>query len=154
MIESRNLFKLQSKLTKNNRTIPVKAIEKDYVLSWILIGIAKSKISDMVTFKGGTALKKFYFPNYRFSEDLDFTLLKYISIEDFEKMLQEVTPIGQKVGEITEQAARWTGLNPGTTVATAMVNAHAAMPASTVVSPGKMVIIIDTSNVHLILSKK
>ena len=100
MIESRNLFKLQSKLTKNNKTIPIKAIEKDYVLSWILIGIAKSKISNMVTFKGGTALKKFYFPNYRFSEDLDFTLLKYISIKDFEKMLQEVYAVVLDVSNI------------------------------------------------------
>ncbi|GAI08967.1 unnamed protein product [marine sediment metagenome] len=73
MIESRNLFKLQNRLTKNGKTIPIKTLEKDYVLSWILIGIAKSKICDMLSFKGGTALKKFYFPDYRFSEDLDFT---------------------------------------------------------------------------------
>lgn len=86
MIESRNLFKLESKLGG----IPVKAIEKDYVLSWILIGIAKSKLFDMVCFKGGTALKKFYFSDYRFSEDLDFTLLRNISMENLEKMLEEV----------------------------------------------------------------
>ena len=29
---------------------------------------------DRLIFKGGTALKKCYFPDYRFSEDLDFTL--------------------------------------------------------------------------------
>jgi len=90
MIESSNLFRVQTKLTKNSKTIPVKTIEKDYVLSWVLIGIAKSKIYEILSFKGGTALKKFYFPNYRFSEDLDFTLLKNISIEDLNKMLQEV----------------------------------------------------------------
>jgi len=51
-------------------------IEKDYVLSWILQGIAKHEnISRELVFKGGTALKKFYFKGYRFSEDLDFTLL-------------------------------------------------------------------------------
>lgn len=86
MIESRNLFKLESKLGG----IPVKAIEKDYVLSWILIGIAKSKMYDILSFKGGTALKKFYFPEYRFSEDLDFTLLKNLSIEKVKEMLEEV----------------------------------------------------------------
>lgn len=90
MIESRNLFKLQSKLTKDNKTIPVKTLEKDYVLSWVLIGIAKTELYNILSFKGGTALKKFYFPDYRFSEDLDFTLLTDISIEDLEKMLQEV----------------------------------------------------------------
>lgn len=51
-------------------------IEKDYILSWILFGIAKhDQLSKAIVFKGGTALKKVYFEDYRFSEDLDFTLL-------------------------------------------------------------------------------
>ena len=51
-------------------------IEKDYVLSWILKGVSRHKqLSRIIVFKGGTVLKKIYFPDYRFSEDLDFTLL-------------------------------------------------------------------------------
>ena len=51
-------------------------IEKDYVLSWILQGIAQhSELTKAIVFKGGTVLKKVYFKDYRFSEDLDFTLL-------------------------------------------------------------------------------
>ena len=51
-------------------------IEKDYILSWILFGIAKhEQLSKAIVFKGGTVLKKIYFEDYRFSEDLDFTLL-------------------------------------------------------------------------------
>lgn len=51
-------------------------IEKDYVLSWILQGISQHEyISKAIIFKGGTVLKKIYFEDYRFSEDLDFTLL-------------------------------------------------------------------------------
>ena len=51
-------------------------IEKDYILSWILQGIAQHKqLSQTIVFKGGTVLKKVYFDEYRFSEDLDFTLL-------------------------------------------------------------------------------
>ena len=51
-------------------------IEKDYVLSWILKGIAQHEnLSKVIVFKGGTVLKKFYFEDYRYSEDLDFTLL-------------------------------------------------------------------------------
>ena len=51
-------------------------IEKDYVISWILQGIAvHDKLSRIIVFKGGTVLKKAYFIDYRFSEDLDFTLL-------------------------------------------------------------------------------
>jgi len=48
-------------------------IEKDYILSWILFGIAKhEQLSKAIVFKGGTVLKKVYFEDYRFSEDLDF----------------------------------------------------------------------------------
>jgi predicted nucleotidyltransferase component of viral defense system len=51
-------------------------IEKDYILSWILWGVANhEQIAKMLVFKGGTVLKKVYFKDYRFSEDLDFTLL-------------------------------------------------------------------------------
>jgi predicted nucleotidyltransferase component of viral defense system len=51
-------------------------IEKDYMLSWILQGVAQhEQLSEIIVFKGGTVLKKIYFEDYRFSEDLDFTLL-------------------------------------------------------------------------------
>ncbi len=51
-------------------------IEKDYILSWILQGVAMhNELSKAIVFKGGTVLKKVYFEDYRFSEDLDFTLL-------------------------------------------------------------------------------
>ncbi len=51
-------------------------IEKDYILSWILKGTAHhEQLSKIIVFKGGTVLKKIYFEDYRFSEDLDFTLL-------------------------------------------------------------------------------
>ena len=51
-------------------------IEKDYILSWILKGIAQhEQLSKVIVFKGGTVLKKIYFADYRFSEDLDFTLI-------------------------------------------------------------------------------
>jgi predicted nucleotidyltransferase component of viral defense system len=51
-------------------------IEKDYVLSWILKGISQHEnLSKAIAFKGGTVLKKFYFEDYRYSKDIDFTLL-------------------------------------------------------------------------------
>lgn len=51
-------------------------IEKDYALGWILAGIAAEE--DLATtwiFKGGTCLRKCYYETYRFSEDLDFTVV-------------------------------------------------------------------------------
>lgn len=49
-------------------------VEKDYVLGWLLAGIALSPLQPLWIFKGGTSIKKCYFETYRFSEDLDFSL--------------------------------------------------------------------------------
>lgn len=57
-------------------------IEKDYVLGWLLRGIySHREVKDCWIFKGGTSLKKCYFANYRFSEDLDFTVTNRIHSE-------------------------------------------------------------------------
>jgi len=67
-----------SEIQRKAREVGVRdqQIEKDYILSWILQGIAQHQnLSKTIVFKGGTVLKKIYFEDYRFSEDLDFTLL-------------------------------------------------------------------------------
>ena len=49
-------------------------IERDYALGWVLWGISRNEtFSKRLVFKGGTSLKKCWFEDYRFSEDLDFT---------------------------------------------------------------------------------
>lgn len=49
-----------------------RAQEKDYVLAWLLA--ARATLGPRtLTFKGGTALRRCYFSDYRHSEDLDFT---------------------------------------------------------------------------------
>ena len=69
---------------------------RDYLLSWVLAGISRvSELGDSLVFKGGTALNKCYFGDYRFSEDLDFS-----GLED--------TPTGAEmdelIGEVCEVA--------------------------------------------------
>lgn len=49
-------------------------VEKDYVLGWLLAGIATLPMGTLWIFKGGTCVKKCFFETYRFSEDLDFSL--------------------------------------------------------------------------------
>ena len=77
MIPREEISRLSYRLKMNELIL-----EKDYILTWILLGIAESKLFPMLAFKGGTALKKIYFPGYRYSEDLDFTLLENITRED------------------------------------------------------------------------
>ena len=50
-------------------------VEKDYVLGWLLAALPKVDGARGWIFKGGTCIKKCYFETYRFSEDLDFSLL-------------------------------------------------------------------------------
>lgn len=53
-------------------------IEKDYVIGWVLWGIGSDPdLSTHWAFKGGTSLKKCYIETWRFSEDLDFTVLPW-----------------------------------------------------------------------------
>lgn len=51
-------------------------VEKDYVLGWLLWGVGSHPmLGESWVFKGGTCLKKCFVETYRFSEDLDFTVL-------------------------------------------------------------------------------
>jgi predicted nucleotidyltransferase component of viral defense system len=71
MIDKFEVLETAASLGLQNSTV-----EKDYVLGWILMGIQKnSKTCNSWIFKGGTCLKKCFFDEYRFSEDLDFTLI-------------------------------------------------------------------------------
>lgn len=70
--------------------IPQQVIEKDYALSYILTGISyHPEIKDTLVFKGGTALKKIFFGDYRFSEDLDFSTVNSPKGNDLERFLNE-----------------------------------------------------------------
>ncbi len=68
-----------------------------------------------------------------------------------EKMTRVITPIGERAGGLTEEAAAWTGLRPGIAVAIANVDAHVAVPAATVTETGRMVMIMGTSTCHMVL---
>lgn len=87
MISTAEVAKLAHRLGVDQRVI-----EKDYVLSWLLIAIAESDLRSWMAFKGGTALKKSYYPDYRFSEDLDFTLRIDLSHDDLVEAFQTLFP--------------------------------------------------------------
>jgi len=60
-------------------------IDLDYSLGWFLLGmrITSTSLGGLI-FKGGTCLRKCYFPDYRFSEDLDFTATKHLAPTEVE----------------------------------------------------------------------
>jgi len=68
-------------------------IDKDWILGHFLNAMFSfSDIAENFVFKGGTCLKKSYFQDYRFSEDLDFTLLNksFIINDNFFKKIIEL----------------------------------------------------------------
>src|ERR1035441_3270182 len=92
MIPQRNLSLLANRLHKEHggRRIPESVLERDYCLAWFLTGLSRSQLSKLLIFKGGTALKRCNFGDYRFSEDLDFTLARAADFAEIRDGLEEV----------------------------------------------------------------
>lgn len=83
MIPQRNISLLSNRLAREGgRRIPETVLERDYCLAWFLVGLSRSPLREQLAFKGGTALKRCYFGDYRFSEDLDFTLTEEQPFKD------------------------------------------------------------------------
>lgn len=77
-------------------------VEKDYVLGWVLWGLGQHpQLGETWIFKGGTCLKKCYIETYRFSEDLDFTVVPGGPVDP-----DEVAPL-------IDEVLRWVGEESG-----------------------------------------
>ncbi|MCY3945635.1 MAG: ribulokinase [Anaerolineaceae bacterium] len=70
------------------------------------------------------------------------------------KMSRDLAQLGERAGGLGESAAALTGLAQGTAVAVANVDAHVTVPAVQVTGPGSMVIIMGTSNCHMLVSEE
>jgi len=67
-------LRLRLQAARKRLGVSWEVLERDYLLSWILAGLFEVEtLRDKLLFKGGTALKKCFFGEYRFSEDLDFS---------------------------------------------------------------------------------
>lgn len=74
-------------------------VDLDYTLGWALWGMRQHRyLRERLLFKGGTFLRKCWFPGYRFSEDLDFTAIEWFSWDEFGDAVLEAF---REVGEIT-----------------------------------------------------
>lgn len=75
-------------------------VDLDYSLGWFIAALYSAhEIADRLCFKGGTCLRKCYFADYRFSEDLDFTATAHLSPD--------------RLLEWVEQATRWAAETDG-----------------------------------------
>ena len=94
--------------------------------------------------------KKESYPSTDFFMALNLELKNIVK----EKLSKDIYPIGSKAGGLTPKMAQLTGLKENTPVAVGIIDAHSAVPATTVTQPGKMVLIMGTSTCHMLLSKE
>src|SRR5579859_5719956 len=54
--------------------IHVADVQRDYVFGWFLLGVyTDTTLRNVLILKGGNCFRKAYFPNTRFSYDIDFS---------------------------------------------------------------------------------
>lgn len=121
------------------------------VADWIVLQLTGEEKRNSCT-AGYKAIwhKQKGYPSKDFFKALDPRLENVVE----EKLSTDIYPIGSKAGEITPEAARLTGLKPGTAVAVGNVDAHVAVPAVGITEEGKMLMIMGTSTCHMILGKE
>lgn len=119
----------------------------DWVI-WMLTGV-ESRNSCTAGYKAIWSKKDGY-PPKEFFKALDPRMENLVD----EKLSREISSLGDRAGTLTAEAASWTGLNEGTAVAVANVDAHVSVPAAAVVDVGQMVIIMGTSNCHMVLGNE
>jgi predicted nucleotidyltransferase component of viral defense system len=92
MIPQRNLSVLSNRLFREQggRRIPETVLQRDYCLAWFLATLDTHPLREHLAFKGGTALRRCHFANYRFSEDNDFTLLQDMEFPAIQMSLEEI----------------------------------------------------------------
>jgi len=82
-----------------------RTVELDYALGWAVRGIARHPfLTRRLLFKGGTCLRKCYFPAYRFSEDLDFTATQRFDTEELTTAITQAFAATQAVSGIDFRA--------------------------------------------------
>jgi predicted nucleotidyltransferase component of viral defense system len=60
--------------------VDAKTVERDYVLTHVVAAISRRPDRGRMAFNGGTALRLCYFRDYRYSADLDFSLVDGMTV--------------------------------------------------------------------------
>ncbi len=87
--------------------VPLVNVEKDYVMGWLLWGIYNyPEMGRNLVLKGGNCLRKVYFPDTRFSDDLDLTAYDLRSERVFHDHLDELCNLVGKASGIKFDPSR------------------------------------------------
>ena len=91
--------------------VPESTVERDYAQGWLLASLSSNV---EMALKGGTGIRKAFLEGYRFSDDLDFTLLGDYSIDDVEGRVRDaVIAAGRESGIAFEEAIKFAEVENG-----------------------------------------
>jgi len=125
-----------------------KFIEAADWIVWQLTGQERRNLCS-AGYKGMWSKRDGY-PSPEFFAALDPRLTHVVD----EKLSRDIYPLTTRAGGLRPEMAELMGLRPGIAVSVGVIDAHVCVPASTVVEPGRMVIIMGTSNCHMILGEE
>ena len=87
-----------------------------------------------------------HYPSEEYLRALDERFADFVA----SKLSPGIAPLGARAGGLTAEAASWTGLPEGVAVAVGNVDAHVTAPAAQAIGPGQMLIVMGTSNCHVV----
>lgn len=87
---------LEIESESNEQGVSPQTIEKDYHLDWYLAALWPLDLFPQILFYGGTAIKKPYIPNHRFSEDIDLISRAKLNPESISKALDRAHKFSEK----------------------------------------------------------
>lgn len=123
--------------------------EADYIVN-LLDWITWKLTGNLAYAAGDSGYKRNYqdgeYPSEEFLEELSPGFGKVFT----EKMAGPIAPLGSKVGEVTEEMSKITGLPAGCAVAAGNIDAHVVVAGANAVKPGQLTAILGTSACYVI----
>jgi L-ribulokinase len=90
------------------------------------------------------------YPSVNYLRALDERFEDFVSA----KLDCPLSPLGARAGDLTAQAAGWTGLPEGIAVAVGNIDAHVTAPAARAIDAGQMLMIMGTSTCHVMNAER
>ena len=87
--------------------VHVANVQRDYVFGWLLKAISEDPyLGSLLVLKGGNCFRKVYFPDTRFSEDLDFSTNQLLDSDHFQSALARCCAAIQAQTDVVFDAER------------------------------------------------
>jgi L-ribulokinase len=112
---------------------------------WIIWQLCGEETRNTCTAGYKAILQDGEYPSEDYLRALDERFGRFVA----DKIAGPLSDLGTRAGDLTAQAADWTGLPEGIAVAVGNVDAHVTSPAARAIEPGQMLAVMGTSTCHV-----